>query len=61
MNNKLHMCLRSTCQMNQTRMSCYTKYNLNDFLLLGHKIHLTLEKKDPSMQYLYVTKYNTCK
>jgi hypothetical protein len=34
-NNKFHMCLKSTCQNNKIRTSCYTKYGLSDFLLMG--------------------------
>jgi hypothetical protein len=34
MNNKYHICLKSTCQKNKTRASCYTKYSLGDFLFM---------------------------
>jgi hypothetical protein len=34
MNNKCHMYLRSTCQNNKTKVSCYTKYGLGVFLLI---------------------------
>jgi len=34
MNNKYHICLKSTCQKDKTRASCYTKYSLGDFLFM---------------------------